>query len=348
MIVLGIETSCDETAAAVYDTVLGLRSHCLFSQVAIHAPFGGVVPELASRDHVLKLLPLIQGALDGARVTPGELAGVAYTAGPGLVGALLVGATVGVGLAVGWGLPAVPVHHLEAHLLAALLEDKKPSFPFVALLVSGGHSLLVEVLGIGQYKILGETLDDAAGEAFDKGAKLLGLPYPGGPELARLASGGREGQYRFPRPMLKAPGLDFSFSGLKTALALQVRKLQVTGQLGPPGTGDGIRADLAADYQQAIVDTLVGKSLRALTATGHRRLVVAGGVGANRVLREQLRAALEPLGAEVYYPRTEFCTDNGAMIAFTGCQRLALAPEGYRSVRVEARPRWPLEELTPY
>jgi len=341
MIVLGIETSCDETAAAVYDTARGLRSHCLYSQVATHAPYGGVVPELASRDHIRKLLPLIDSAMASAGVAPTELAGVAYTAGPGLVGALLVGATVGVGLAVGWGLPAVPVHHTEAHLLAVLLEDEQPAFPFVALLVSGGHTLLVEVEGLGLYRILGETLDDAAGEAFDKGAKLLGLPYPGGPELARLAERGRVGQYRFPRPMLKVPGLDFSFSGLKTALALRVREFEARGL-----SVEALRADLAADYQQAIVDTLVGKSVRALDATGHRRLVVAGGVGANRALREQLRAELSRTGATVYYPRTEFCTDNGAMIAFTGCQRLALAPAAYSSVRVEARPRWPLEELT--
>jgi N6-L-threonylcarbamoyladenine synthase len=341
MIVLGIETSCDETAAAVYDTARGLRSHCLYSQVATHAPYGGVVPELASRDHIRKLLPLIDSAMASAGVAPTDLAGVAYTAGPGLVGALLVGATVGVGLAVGWGLPAVPVHHMEAHLLAVLLEDEQPAFPFVALLVSGGHTLLVEVEGLGLYRILGETLDDAAGEAFDKGAKLLGLPYPGGPELARLAERGRVGQYRFPRPMLKVPGLDFSFSGLKTALALRVREFEARGL-----SVEALRADLAADYQQAIVDTLVGKSVRALDATGHRRLVVAGGVGANRALREQLRAELSRTGATVYYPRTEFCTDNGAMIAFTGCQRLALAPAAYSSVRVEARPRWPLEELT--
>ena len=340
MIVLGIETSCDETAAAVYDTALGLRSHCLFSQIATHAPFGGVVPELASRDHIRKLLPLVDAALRKAGVAPADLDGVAYTAGPGLVGALLVGATVGVGLAVGWGVPAVPVHHMEAHLLAALLEDNPPAFPFVALLVSGGHSLLVEVAGLGGYRILGETLDDAAGEAFDKGAKLLGLPYPGGPQLAMLAERGRVGQFRFPRPMLKAPGLDFSFSGLKTALALRVRDLVASG-----GLQESTRADLAADYQQAIVDCLVGKSVRALESTGQQRLVVAGGVGANRVLREQLRAELSRRGCAVYYPRTEFCTDNGAMIAFTGCLRLAAAPDAYSSVRVEARPRWPLEEL---
>lgn len=346
VIVLGIETSCDETAAAVYDTARGLRSHCLYSQVAIHAPFGGVVPELASRDHIRKLLPLIDRALAEAAVTPTDLSGVAYTAGPGLVGALLVGATVGVGLAVGWGLPAVPVHHLEAHLLAALIEDEPPTFPFVALLVSGGHTLLIEVSGLGRYRILGETLDDAAGEAFDKGAKLLGLPYPGGPHLALLAARGRPGQYRFPRPMLRSPDLDFSFSGLKTALAVRVRDLEASGQFAEAATADRTRADLAASYQQAIVDTLVGKSLRALDITGQRRLVVAGGVGANRALREQLRVELSRRGGTVYYPRTEFCTDNGAMIAFTGCQRLALNPAAYSSVRVEARPRWPLEELT--
>jgi N6-L-threonylcarbamoyladenine synthase len=305
-----------------------------------------VVPELASRDHIRKLLPLIDRALAEAAVTPADLSGVAYTAGPGLVGALLVGATVGVGLAVGWGVPAVPVHHLEAHLLAALLEDDPPAFPFVALLVSGGHTLLIEVAGIGRYRILGETLDDAAGEAFDKGAKLLGLPYPGGPHLAELALRGRPDQYRFPRPMLKSPELDFSFSGLKTALAVRVRDLKASGQFADAGTADRTRADLAASYQQAIVDTLMGKSLRALDATGHRRLVVAGGVGANRALREQLRAELSRRGGTVYYPRTEFCTDNGAMIAFTGCQRLALEPAAYSSIRVEARPRWPLEELT--
>jgi len=341
VIVLGLESSCDETAVAVYDAAWGLRSHCLYSQVATHAPFGGVVPELASRDHIRKLLPLVDAALAQAGVAPEDLSGVAYTAGPGLVGALLVGATVGVGLAVGWGIPAVPVHHMEAHLLAALLEEDRPGFPFVALLVSGGHSLLVEVADLGRYRILGETLDDAAGEAFDKGAKLLGLPYPGGPELAKLAGRGRVGQYRFPRPMLKSPGLDFSFSGLKTALALKARELEALGPLT-----DATRADLAADYQQAIVDTLVAKSVRALEATGHKRLVVAGGVGANRALREQLRAELSRTGGTVYYPRTEFCTDNGAMIAFTGYRRLALAPGAYSSVRVEARPRWPLEELT--
>lgn len=346
MIVLGIESSCDETAVAVYDGDRGLRSHCLHSQVGTHQPYGGVVPELASRDHIRKLLPLVDRALGDAAVAPAELSAVAYTAGPGLVGALLVGATVGVGLAAGWRIPAVPVHHMEAHLLAALLEDDPPDFPFVALLVSGGHSMLVDVAGFGRYRILGETLDDAAGEAFDKGAKLLGLPYPGGPHLARLADQGRPGQFRLPRPMLKDPGLDFSFSGLKTALAIKVRDLGAGGRLNGSATADALRADLAADYQQAIVETLVAKSVRAITATGHRRLVIAGGVGANRALRDQLRTALSPLGARVYYPRTEFCTDNGAMIAYAGFRRFALAPDAFASLRVEARPRWPLEELS--
>jgi N6-L-threonylcarbamoyladenine synthase len=346
VIVLGIETSCDETAAAVYDSARGLRSHCLYSQVATHAPFGGVVPELASRDHIRKLLPLIDRSLAEAGVIPADLDGVAYTAGPGLVGALLVGATVGVGLAVGWRVPAVPVHHMEAHLLAVLLEDDPPGFPFVALLVSGGHTLLIEVAGLGRYRTLGETLDDAAGEAFDKGAKLLGLPYPGGPHLARLAERGQRDRYPFPRPMLKSPGLDFSFSGLKTALAVRVRDLESAGLFRDAATAHRTRADLAASYQQAIIDTLVGKTVRAMAATGQQRLVIAGGVGANRALREQFRTELSSLGAAVYYPRTEFCTDNGAMIAFAGCQRLAVKPAAYTSVRVEARPRWPLEELT--
>lgn len=326
---------------AVYDSRQGLRSHCLYSQVATHAPFGGVVPELASRDHIRKLVPLVQAALQQAGVAPGELDGVAYTAGPGLVGALLVGATVGVGLALGYGVPAVPVHHMEAHLLAALLEEDPPAFPFLALLVSGGHTMLVAVEGLGRYRILGETLDDAVGEAFDKGAKLLGLPYPGGPALARLAAEGRPGRFRFPRPMLKSAGLDFSFSGLKTALALKVR------EQGAGGLAAGDRADLACDYQIALVETLVAKAVRAVQLTGQTRLVVAGGVGANRLLRERLKAELSRHGAAVYYPRPEFCTDNGAMVAFAGALRLAAAPDAYASLQVEARARWPLEELAP-
>ncbi len=346
MIILGIETSCDETAAAVYDWKIGLRGHSLYSQVATHAPYGGVVPELASRDHIRKLMPLVERALGEAGVDRRELSGIAYTAGPGLVGALLVGATVGVGLAMGLGIPAIPVHHMEAHLLAALLEKDPPEFPFVALLVSGGHSMLVEVGGLGRYRVLGETLDDAAGEAFDKGAKLLGLSYPGGPQLARLAATGRPDRFRFPRPMLRDPGLDFSFSGLKTSLALRVRELAASGELAPGDAGAITRADLASGYQAAIVDCLVGRSVRALSVTGLTRLVVAGGVGANQRLREQLRAELSSLGGTVYYPRVEFCTDNAAMIAFTGCLRLRASPDDYASLQVEARARWPLDELT--
>jgi N6-L-threonylcarbamoyladenine synthase len=342
MIILGLETSCDETAAAIYDAASGLRGHCLFSQVETHAPFGGVVPELASRDHVRKLLPLVEAVFDQSGVRPHELAGVAYTAGPGLVGALLVGATTGAGLAFGWGIPAIPVHHMEAHLLAALLEPEPPRFPFVALLVSGGHTLLVEVQSLGIYRILGETLDDAAGEAFDKGAKLLGLSYPGGPQLAQLADEGHPGKYALPRPMLNKPGLDFSFSGLKTALALQVRD-----KGGSAGLDHRDQADLAHAYQEAIVDTLVARSCRAIESTGHKRLVIAGGVGANRLLRERLAAGLSRHGATVYYPRTGFCTDNAAMIAFTGCLRLAAAPDAFGDLHVMARPRWPLEELRP-
>jgi N6-L-threonylcarbamoyladenine synthase len=342
MIILGLETSCDETAAAIYDSGSGLRGHCLFSQVETHAPFGGVVPELASRDHIRKLMPLVEAVFEQSGVQPRELAGVAYTAGPGLVGALLVGATAGVGLALGWGIPAIPVHHMEAHLLAALLEPDPPQFPFVALLVSGGHTLLVEVQGLGIYRILGETLDDAAGEAFDKGAKLLGLPYPGGPQLAQLADQGRPGRYALPRPMWNQPGLDFSFSGLKTALALQVR-----GKGGSASLAEADRADLANAYQEAIVDTLVARSCRAIASTGHTRLVVAGGVGANRLLRERLADGLSRHGATVYYPRIGFCTDNAAMIAFTGCLRLAASPDAFQDLQVAARPRWPLEELRP-
>jgi N6-L-threonylcarbamoyladenine synthase len=345
--VLGIETSCDETAVAIFDSVNGLMGHRIFSQVGIHAEFGGVVPELASRDHIRKLLPLIAGTLADAGVQPSALSAVAYTAGPGLIGALLVGATTAVGLAMAWGLPAVPVHHLEAHLLAALLEDEPPEFPFIALLVSGGHTMLVEVRGLGEYSILGQTLDDAAGEAFDKTAKLLGLPYPGGPELAALAEAGCGDHFEFPRPMLKKPGLDFSFSGLKTAVMLKVKEIEAAGLLTGP-----VRADLADAFQLAVVDTLVGKSLRAIKQTGYERLVVAGGVGANRLLRTRLASALAAVGARVYYPRTEFCTDNGAMVAFAGFMRLqagagnsAMRQDSNHPYTVEARARWNLLEI---
>ena len=334
--VLGIETSCDETAVAIYETVRGLLAHRLYSQVAIHAPFGGVVPELASRDHIRKLLPMIQLTLDDAKLAGPELAAVAYTAGPGLVGALLVGATTAVGLGMAWGIPAVPVHHMEAHLLAPLLEEDPPAFPFVALLVSGGHTMLVDVEAYGHYRLLGQTVDDAAGEAFDKTAKLLDLPYPGGPAVEQLAAQGTGDRFAFPRPMLKKPGLEFSFSGLKTAVMLKVRELE---SLGPLAASD--RADLAKSFQEAVVDTLVEKSRRALAQTGRERLVVAGGVGANRYLRQQLATEVARSGGRVYYPRNEFCTDNGAMVALAGLRRLQAGAGG--EFTVEARARWSLE-----
>lgn len=340
MQVLGIETSCDETGVAVYDSERGLLAHELYSQVALHRDYGGVVPELASRDHVRKLLPLINRVFDNAQTEAADLDGVAYTAGPGLIGALLVGGTVAEGLALGWGVPAVPVHHMEAHLLAALLEDPAPEFPFVALLVSGGHSMLVDVAGPGDYRVLGQTLDDAAGEAFDKTAKLLGLPYPGGPALAELATRGKPGRFDLPRPMLKKPGLEFSFSGLKTSVMLTVREIEEQGALD-----ESAKADIAKSFEEAIVDTLVAKSVRALEATGHSSLVIAGGVGANRSLRTALREALKATGGEVYYPSPELCTDNGAMVAHAGLLRLAAGHES--NGEVLARPRWELDELQP-
>jgi N6-L-threonylcarbamoyladenine synthase len=338
MIVLGIETSCDETAVAVYDREAGLRAHLIHSQVATHAAFGGVVPELASRDHIRQLLPMIGRALADAGVAGHELDAVAYTAGPGLIGALLVGATMATGLAAGWQIPAIPIHHMEAHLLAPLLETDPPAFPFVALLVSGGHTMLVEVAGIGRYRILGQTLDDAAGEAFDKTAKMLGLPYPGGPGLARLAGESRADRFAFPRPMVNRPGLDFSFSGLKTAVVLKVKELS-----GPAGLSESDSVDLANSFQEAVVDTLVTKCARAMRLTGLERLVVAGGVGANQRLRGQLCRELTAAGCRVYYPRSEFCTDNGAMVALAGSLRF---PSGKQaSGAVQARARWDLEEL---
>jgi N6-L-threonylcarbamoyladenine synthase len=336
MRVLGIETSCDETGVAVYDEHRGLLAHVLYSQVRLHAEFGGVVPELASRDHVRKLIPLVKQVLADSGTAPTELGGVAYTAGPGLIGALLVGACVGRSLAWTWGVPAVGVHHMEGHLLAPMLESPAPEFPFIALLVSGGHSMLVEVAGLGRYRVLGETLDDAAGEAFDKTAKVLGLGYPGGPALARLAERGGPGRLRLPRPMLNRPGLDFSFSGLKTAVITGIRGLELDEQA---------KADVAWEFQEAIVDTLVGKSLRAVEETGIRRLVIAGGVGANRRLRTRLAEAARAVGAEVFYPRLEFCTDNGAMIAYAGMLRLAAGETAASSI--EARARWDLETLRP-
>lgn len=338
--VLGIETSCDETAAAVYSLQGGLLSHRLHSQVALHARHGGVVPELASRDHVSKLLGLVEAALADAGLEGPELAGIAYTGGPGLVGALLVGGTLAVGLGLAWRVPVIAVNHLEAHLLAPMLEPDPPGYPLVALLVSGGHTMLVDVAAPGRYRVLGATLDDAAGEAFDKVAKLLGLGYPGGPALARLAASASAAPHAFPRPMLRAPGLDFSFSGLKTAVLLKVRELEASGPLDTVA-----RAGIARSFEEAVVDTLTGKALRALDATGHQRLVVAGGVGANLRLRERLAAELAGSGRSVYYPRPEYCTDNGAMVALAGALRLAAGAPGSREVT--ARPRWDLEELAP-
>ncbi|MEM8983374.1 MAG: tRNA (adenosine(37)-N6)-threonylcarbamoyltransferase complex transferase subunit TsaD [Pseudomonadota bacterium] len=340
MIVLGIETSCDETGLALYDCEAGLLAHRLFSQADLHAVYGGVVPELASRDHQRRLAPLTRALLADAGVTPSDIGAVAYTAGPGLVGALLVGAAFGRSLAFGWGVPAIGVHHMEAHLLAPLLEDEPPAFPFLALLVSGGHSLLVDVRAIGDYRILGTTLDDAAGEAFDKGAKTLGLGYPGGPALAKLADGGDATRFDFPRPLSKKPGYDFSFSGLKTALIIKLKEFGESAVANDPQ----LAADLAASYQAAIVDSLAGKALRAARDLDHTRLVIAGGVGANRMLREQLKASFEARGGTVYYPRIAFCTDNGAMIALTGALRLA---DASREPAIMARPRWPLDELDP-
>ena len=335
MRILALESSCDESAAAVLDSQDGLLAHELFSQVELHRIYGGVVPELASRDHVHKLLPLVRSALAAAGTDPRDLSGVAYTAGPGLIGALLTGAALARSLAYAWGVPAIGVHHLEGHLLAPLLEDDPPSFPHVALLVSGGHTMLIEVQSIGHYQRLGESRDDAAGEAFDKTAKLLGLPYPGGPELARMADAAKGGTFTFPRPMLDRPGLEFSFSGLKTAVLHAVR--------GQKALTDGLRADVAHAVQEAIVETLVAKSLRALEQTGLDDLVVSGGVSANRTLRARLAEVVSKRGGRVYYPRIEFCTDNAAMIAVAGLARLKAGQ--HDGLAIKARAQWPLESL---
>ncbi len=334
MRVLAIESSCDESAAAVLDARAGLLAHELFTQVELHRAYGGVVPELASRDHVRRLLPLVERALERAGTQARELDGVAYTAGPGLIGALLTGASLARSLAYAWGLPAIGVHHLEGHLLAPLLEPEPPPFPHLALLVSGGHTLLIEVSGIGSYRVLGASRDDAAGEAFDKTAKLLGLPYPGGPQLAQLADEGTAGAFTFPRPMLDRAGLEFSFSGLKTAVRHALQGRELTPQL---------RADVARAVQEAIVETLVAKSLRALEYTGLTALVVSGGVSANRALRERLSAAAGRIGARVYYPRIEFSTDNAAMIAIAGLKRLEVGQ--HDGLALQARAQWPLESL---
>ena len=335
MQVLGIESSCDETAAAVYCTKQGLLAHQVYSQIALHDAYGGVVPELASRDHVRKLMPLVDAALKEAGCELGQLDGVAYTAGPGLAGALLVGAVGARSLAFGAGLPALGVNHLEGHVLAPLLETPAPSFPFLCLLVSGGHTEIVAVRGLGQYELLGGTLDDAAGEAFDKTAKLIGLGYPGGAALAALAERGDSKAFKFPRPMTDRPGLQMSFSGLKTAAIIQYRAV-----------GEERMADIAASFQAAVVDTLIVKVRRALKQTGLKRVVVAGGVGSNISLRSALQALAEKNGGECFYPRSEFCTDNAAMIALVGALRLS-AGERAEGLAAGVQPRWPLNTLLP-
>lgn len=350
MRILGIETSCDETGIAIYDdgqgdSPEGILAHQLYSQIAVHADYGGVVPELASRDHVRKTIPLIKAVLKEAKLTPQDLDGVAYTAGPGLVGALLVGCSIGRSLAYGWNLPAVPVHHMEGHLLAPMLEDDVPDFPFVALLVSGGHTMLVRVDGIGQYKLLGESVDDAAGEAFDKTAKLLGLDYPGGPALSKMAESGVAGRFKLPRPMTDRPGLDFSFSGLKTAASTLIRKecACCEGKSLDEATLKQTHADIANAFQQAVVDTLAIKCKRALKQENLNRLVIAGGVSANTALRAKLATTTKKLGGSVFYPRPEFCTDNGAMIAYAGLQRLKAGT--HADLTFKANPRWSLDSL---
>jgi len=334
MYVLGIETSCDETGVAIYHAKRGLINHLLYSQVEMHSEYGGVVPELASRDHIRKLVPLIKQSLQESRLKSTDINGIAYTAGPGLIGALLVGAATARSLAWTWQIPAVAVHHMEGHLLAPMLEEKPPEFPFVALLISGGHTLLVQVEGVGHYQLLGESLDDAAGEAFDKTAKMLGLGYPGGPKLSALAEHGKP-QIKFPRPMTDRPGLDFSFSGLKTFTLNTINASEKTGQ---------DKADVAAAFQQAVAETLSIKCKRALQQTGLKRLVVAGGVSANKQIRTFLTEMAAKEQAQIYFPRLEFCTDNGAMIAYAGCQRLMTGQQ--QGLEIFARPRWPMSELS--
>jgi N6-L-threonylcarbamoyladenine synthase len=331
MNVLGIETSCDETGVALYSTDHGLLAEALHSQVDLHAVYGGVVPEIASRDHIRRLMPLIEDVLDRAGIARPDA--IAYTAGPGLVGALMVGGGMAAGLGIAWQCPVVPVHHMEGHLLAPMLEDEPPEFPFLALLVSGGHSMLIAVRALGDYELLGTTLDDAVGEAFDKTAKLLELGYPGGPALAALAEGANESAFDFPRPMLNRPGHDFSFSGLKTAVMIEVRRAREQGEF------EACRADIAASFQRAAVDTLVAKSIRAAKSAGLERIVVAGGVGANKLLRQEMAAQFP---GRVFYPRLAWCTDNGAMIAVAGALRIADATE---IKEIRAQPRWPLDSL---
>lgn len=341
MRILGLETSCDETGIAIYDTERGLLADALYSQVDVHAEYGGVVPELASRDHVRKTLPLIQQVMDDAKLEAADIDGIAYTSGPGLVGALMVGASIGRSLAYAWQIPGIGVHHMEGHLLAPMLEENPPEFPFVALLVSGGHTQLVRVDGIGRYKLLGESLDDAAGEAFDKAAKMLDLDYPGGPRVAALAKKGEASRFKFPRPMTDRPGLDFSFSGLKTFTLNTVAKYAQADGLPDNQTC----ADIARAFEDAVVATLVIKCRRALQQENLKTLVIAGGVSANTRLREELEAALAKLNATVRYARPEFCTDNGAMIAYAGAQRLAAGQSDELALNV--MPRWDMETLEP-
>lgn len=338
MLVLGLETSCDETGVALYDSERGLLADALFSQIDLHRAYGGVVPELASRDHVKRMLPLIRQVMADAGTVASDIDAIAYTAGPGLVGALLVGASCAQALAFAWDIPALGVHHMEGHLLAPMLEAQPPEFPFVALLVSGGHTQLVRVDGIGLYELLGETLDDAAGEAFDKTAKMMGMQYPGGPEIAALATKGVAGRFMFPRPMTDRPGLEFSFSGLKTSALNTWQQCQSAGD-----DSEQTRCDISLAFQQAVVETLTIKCKRALKQTGLKRLVIAGGVSANKSLRLSLEKMLGDLNGNVFYARPEFCTDNGAMIAFAGCQRLQAGQKEDLSISVQAR--WPMEQL---
>ena len=349
MLVLGIESSCDETGLALYDSNKGLLAHVLHSQIALHGEYGGVVPELASRDHVRYLLPLTEQVLKQANIKKSQLDGIAYTAGPGLIGALMVGASTGRAMAMALGIPAVGVHHMEGHLLAPMLEDPAPEFPFVALLVSGGHTLLAEVTGVGQYELLGESLDDAAGEAFDKTAKMLGLGYPGGPVLAKLAQQGEADVYKFPRPMVDRPGLDFSFSGLKTftlnTWQAEVALVNSRGNQDNQGNASHqTKANICRAFEEAVVDTLTIKCRRAIRQVKSKTLVIAGGVGANLRLRESLQAMMQKEAGELFYPRVEFCTDNGAMIAYAGCLRLMAGQA--ESLVINARARWPMSELS--
>ncbi|MDT9587382.1 MAG: tRNA (adenosine(37)-N6)-threonylcarbamoyltransferase complex transferase subunit TsaD [Candidatus Arsenophonus melophagi] len=336
MRVLGIETSCDETGIAIYDDQAGLLANQLYSQVKLHANYGGVVPELASRDHIRKTIPLIKEALQEAGLTDGGIDAIAYTAGPGLISSLLVGATIGRALAFAWRVPAIPIHHMEGHLLAPMLEENSPKFPFLGLLVSGGHTQLISAQEIGEYQLLGESIDDAVGEAFDKTAKLLGLDYSGGPALSLLAQQGRHGRFVFPRPMTDRPGLDFSFSGLKTFAANIIRNHSMDQQTS---------ADIARAFEDAVVDTLVIKCQRALKQTGIKRLVMAGGVSANRTLRMKMTESITKIGGNVFYARPEFCTDNGAMIALTGMIRINSYIDN--SLDITVKTHWPLSDLSP-